>query len=96
MKHMPGPFTEEIFSLEETLKSEEQNTAAPGNPYISGLSGRIGGMKLVLNHPLYAAAPEMLEALEEIVRCWEFNKGKLDLDEIAIKELRNRIAKARG
>lgn len=45
---------------------------------------------------LITAAPCMLKDLEELVRCFEFNKGSLELDKVAIDNLKATIRKARG
>lgn len=56
------PFDQKISDLLSEYNEQSQRTKAPGNPYLTGLHARAQGMKEVLEHPLYSAAQDMLDA----------------------------------
>ena len=95
-KHTPGPWRYEGAEVWATAPMRFNLTTA-GTPMIATLckhEDADGGFPVEANARLIAAAPELLEALEEMVKAGEFEDwdGRCD----CIADARAAIAKATG
>ena len=89
-KFISGPLDAELEALRTELKEQRESSRAQGNPYITGLSGRLSGIETVLSHPIYATAPEMYEALAKLTSAPEYEL------ENCLAYAREILLKARG
>ncbi len=100
-EHTPGPWAAFGFRGQQMQPLQSWDEAAPGLSIGSVHSTepicRVNGYMhpVVANARLIAAAPELLEALEQIVDC-DFDTDSLLNEDGDIKRARAAIAKARG
>jgi hypothetical protein len=89
LKHTPGPW--KVINRHNTFL--KTIIALDGN---GEFAASIGDVSDDANAALISAAPNMFKDLQEIISCWEFNKGSLELDQIAIDHIKATLRKARG
>jgi len=83
-QHTPGPWRASIYCIWGGIN---------GDTYVAGTQTAIGADAQEANARLIAAAPELLEALEAVVACWNHHDvGKAYVEDLA----RAAIAKAKG